>query len=289
MSSLQVIQTAASVAVISFLAACGGGGSDGTTTPVTPVTPVASVTAIGSASALSYGKSTVLNVTGTNLDQGIALLVPGCSSLIERAGSTATARSYTCVVTAATSLPVTATTTAGASLLAAALAVPDPQVTMVTSMGSFILELNPAKAPLSVNNFLKYTADGFYSNTLFHRVISNFVVQGGGFTTGPVAKTATYNPIKLESNNGLSNLRGTLAMARTNAADTATSQFYVNVVDNTALDYVSASAPGYAVFGKVVDGLAAVDLIKAVPTETRNGLASIPVADVLIFSALQTR
>ena len=269
-----------------LLAACGGGGSgSGGTVDVAP----ASVSAVSIDQPLRYGQPAVLKVTGISLDQGITLTAPGCSSLTEKAGSTSTTRSYNCQVAVASNLSIKTTNSAGVSLYSAALPVPDPQVTMVTSSGTLVLELNPAQAPLTVDNFLKYTGDGFYTNLLFHRVIAGFVIQGGGFTTGPVLKAATYAPIKLESNKGLSNLRGTLAMARTSVADSATSQFFINVVDNAGLDYASAASPGYAVFGKVVTDMAVVDAIRAVPTGTRNGLSDVPLTDVVIVSATQTR
>ena len=189
----------------------------------------------------------------------------------------------------ATALPVEVESGGGASLFTASIPVPDPQVSLVTSLGTVILELNPTKAPLSVNNFLKYTGDGFFANLLFHRVIPNFVIQAGGFTSGPVSKAATYGPIKLESNNGLSNLRGSLAMALTQVAGSATSEFYNDTVNNPALDFATASQPGYVVFGKVVDGRPVVDAIAAVLTGNRGGLQNVPVNDVLIISARQTR
>jgi cyclophilin family peptidyl-prolyl cis-trans isomerase len=246
------------------------------------------VSAISSTQALSYGKSAQINITGTHLDQPFALSAPGCATLVEVAGGSATAKSYTCQVNTASTLAVTASSALG-ELLAVSLAVPDPQVTVITSMGTIVLELNPAKAPLTVDNFLKYTGAGFYTNLLMHRVVANFVVQGGGFTVGDVAKATLYSPLKLESNNGLSNLRGTLGMARQNAPDTATSQFFINVADNLFLNYTSSAAPGYAVFGKVIDGMAVVDAMSLVPTGTRSSLLEIPLADVLITSALQTR
>ena len=163
---------------------------------------------------------------------------------------------------------------------------------MLTSKGTVVLELNPALAPLTVDNFLRYTNDGFYANLLFHRVISNFMIQGGGVTPTPKKQTATYAPIKLESNNGLSNVRGSLAMARTGEPDSATSEFFINVVDNLFLNYASAASPGYAVFGKVVQGLDVVDLIRAVPTGTRATdpkYPDFPLTDVVIQSVTQTR
>lgn len=139
------------------------------------------------------------------------------------------------------------------------------QVQINTNYGAFTVELYPDKAPVTVANFLRYVDEDYYSNTIFHRVISNFVVQGGGYTTSLLGK-ATHDPIALETNNGLSNWRGTLAMARTDAANSATSQFYVNTVDNLNLDYQSATSPGYAVFGHVVDGMDVVDAIESAHT-----------------------
>lgn len=247
------------------------------------------VGSISAQAALSYGKTATLEVVGSALDYGINLVAPGCSTLTELAGSSATQRQYSCKVNVATTLTVSANRTDGSTALSVALPVPDPQLTMVTSMGTIVLELNPAKAPITVNNFLRYANDGFYGNLLFHRVISTFMIQGGGFTTGMVQKATTYAPIKLESNNGLSNVRGTVAMARTNVADSATAQFFINVVDNLFLNYASTASPGYAVFGKVVQGMDVVDLIKVVPTTTRSGYQDVPVNDVLIQSVTQTR
>lgn len=155
------------------------------------------------------------------------------------------------------------------------------RVTMTTSKGVIELGLDATHAPVTVANFLKYVNDGFYSGTLFHRVISNFVVQGGGYVrsgSNLVEKTPTYSPIVLESNNGLSNVRGTLAMARTSVLNSATSQFYINVVDNTALNYPGVeNSSGYAVFGRVTAGMDVVDAIRVVATSS-----DVPVQDVTI-------
>jgi peptidyl-prolyl cis-trans isomerase A (cyclophilin A) len=177
----------------------------------------------------------------------------------------------------------------GKLVFATTLTVPKPQVSLVTSAGNMIFELDPAKAPVSVNNFLGYVRQGFYNNTLFHRVIAGFVVQGGGYTTGLVKKAGQAEPIALESQNGLSNLRGTLAMARTNAPNSATSEFYVNLVDNLFLDYRDSANPGYTVFGTVVQGLGVVDAIASQPTGTVSGTPNVPLSDVTITSAVQVR
>ncbi|MBC3831083.1 peptidylprolyl isomerase [Undibacterium amnicola] len=157
---------------------------------------------------------------------------------------------------------------------------PIPQVTISTSMGDILVELNPEKAPITVTNFLRYTDVGFYSNKIFHRVISNFMIQGGGFTTSLV-QSSTYAPIQLEVNKGLSNVRGSIAMARTNVFDSATAQFFINVEDNILLD---TNGGGYAVFGRVIAGMDIVDKIKVVPTTTYGGLENLPTTPVLIVS-----
>lgn len=164
----------------------------------------------------------------------------------------------------------------------------DPQVTLQTSLGSVVLALDPEAAPATVANLLAYADRGFYDGTLMHRVIPGFMAQGGGFTSGMVLKAGTYDPITLESANGLANLRGTIAMARTNVADSATSQFFINQVDNAFLNYSSPASPGYAVFGHVLSGLAVVDAMVAVPTATVNGSADVPVTDITIQTMRQT-
>jgi len=141
-------------------------------------------------------------------------------------------------------------------------------VILKTNMGDITLELDADKAPISVENFVQYVNDGFYDGTIFHRVINGFMIQGGGFTTD-MEKKETRAPIKNESDNGLSNAIGTISMARLPQPDTATAQFFINVGDNTRLDFVNAAGTpkwGYAVFGKVTDGMGVVDGIKSVPT-----------------------
>lgn len=142
-----------------------------------------------------------------------------------------------------------------------------PQVKLTTSLGEIVLKLNPEKAPLSVSNFLAYVKEGHYDGTIFHRVIPNFMAQGGGYTE-KFQQKPTHAPIRIEADNGLKNLRGTVAMARTNDPNSATSQFFINLVDNGFLDYKSSTVQGwgYAVFGEVVQGMDIVDKMAAVPT-----------------------
>ena len=152
-----------------------------------------------------------------------------------------------------------------------------------TTLGDFTIELFEKKAPLSVANFLKYVEDGFFDGTIFHRIVPGFVIQGGGFTED-MSQKDTQPPVKNEADNGLKNERGTLSMARTNDIHSATSQFFVNLVDNEFLDN-KAGNYGYAVFGKVTDGLDTIDKIAKVKTSRRRGHDDVPVEDVVIQSA----
>jgi peptidyl-prolyl cis-trans isomerase B (cyclophilin B) len=157
---------------------------------------------------------------------------------------------------------------------------PGTFVTMETSLGSIKLELDDEKAPISVANFLSYVEDHFFDGTIFHRVMSNFMIQGGGFEPGLKQKKAKA-PIKNEAPNGLSNARGTIAMARTSDLNSATAQFFINVVDNQGLD--DRRSP-YCVFGKVVEGMDVVDKIKNVSTGRRGMHENVPAQDVVIVS-----
>ncbi len=160
------------------------------------------------------------------------------------------------------------------------------RVKLVTSLGDVVLELDAVKAPKTTANFLAYVKSKHYDGTIFHRVISTFMIQGGGFDTS-MSKKSTNSPIQNEADNGLSNMRGTIAMARTSAPHSATAQFFINVVDNKFLDHKSKTSTGwgYAVFGKVVSGLDTVDKIKAVKTETKGAYQNVPVTTVEIKSA----
>jgi len=159
----------------------------------------------------------------------------------------------------------------------------DTHVLLTTSMGNIELELDNQKAPVSTKNFVDYVNSGFYNNTLFHRVIPGFMVQGGGFTTDMQQKP-TNAPIKNEADNGLLNKRGTISMARTADKDSATSQFFINVADNAFLDHGQRDF-GYAVFGKVVKGLDVADKISQLPTQNVGPYQNVPVKPVAILSA----
>jgi peptidyl-prolyl cis-trans isomerase B (cyclophilin B) len=161
---------------------------------------------------------------------------------------------------------------------------PATTVLIETSQGTIKAELDGDKAPVTVANFLAYVDDKFYDDTIFHRVIPDFMIQGGGFAPGLRQKT-TKPAIKNESGNGLTNKRGTLAMARTSVPDSATAQFFINLKDNTFLDRAKAQdGVGYCVFGKVTEGMDVVDKIKAVPTGRRGQHENVPTQDVVIQS-----
>jgi peptidyl-prolyl cis-trans isomerase A (cyclophilin A) len=174
-------------------------------------------------------------------------------------------------------------------VLSAAAAAPgaigaDPQVDMRTSMGTIRLELYPAKAPKTVENFLQYVRDGHYNGTIFHRVIPNFMIQGGGMTPN-MGQKPTRAPIPIESKNGLKNEVGTVAMARTADPNSATAQFFINVNANGFLDYPGQDGNGYTVFGKVVSGMDVVNKIAAVPTGSQGMHQNVPRQAVVIESA----
>lgn len=156
-----------------------------------------------------------------------------------------------------------------------------------TTKGDILIELYPEKAPKTVDNFLAYVKNGFYDGTIFHRIIPGFVVQGGGFDTN-FEKKPTMAPIVNEADNGLKNERGTLSMARTDDPDSATSQFFINLVDNDSLNPIPGRSAGYAVFGKVVEGMDVVDEMANVPTETRGRYADVPTEDIVINNAVVT-
>lgn len=177
----------------------------------------------------------------------------------------------------------TASAQTGATAPAVKAAEAPVQVLLKTSAGDIVLELNAEKAPKTVANFLGYVDDNFYNGTIFHRVIDGFMVQGGGFTPDFTQK-ATRSPIVLEADNGLKNDRGTVAMARTMVPNSATSQFFINVRDNASLNAKGAN-DGYAVFGKVVQGMDVVDKIRAVQTGRKGPHSDVPVETIEILSA----
>ena len=161
----------------------------------------------------------------------------------------------------------------------------NPVVVMETSAGSIKIELRADLTPITVENFLRYVDNGYYDGLIFHRVISGFMVQGGGFDPDMVQKS-TYDPIKNEADTGISNARGTIAMARTGVVDSATSQFFINLVNNERLDFQNSShyGYGYTAFGRVVEGMDIVDQIARVATVSQRGYQNVPLEPVVINS-----
>ncbi len=158
-----------------------------------------------------------------------------------------------------------------------------PKVAFETTLGSFTVELNQEQAPITVANFLKYVEDGSYKGTIFHRIIPGFMAQGGGFNQD-MQQIKTYAPIKNEGDNGLKNDRATIAMARTNIPDSATRQFYINLVDNDFLN-AAPSRPGYAVFGQVVEGFEVIQNMAKQPTTSVNRMRDVPETQIVITNA----
>ncbi|WP_211435365.1 peptidylprolyl isomerase [Chitinasiproducens palmae] len=181
---------------------------------------------------------------------------------------------------------MTVTALAGTSSSALAQAAPgaQPEVAFTTTMGEFRVALDPARAPKTVANFLSYVKSGQYDGTVFHRVIPGFMVQAGGYDAA-LNEKPTRAPIPIESQNGLKNSAGTLAMARTADPNSATAQFFINTVDNPNLDYPRPDGNGYAVFGKVVAGMDVIKRIEAVPTTRHGAMANVPTRQVVIEQA----
>ncbi|AKH20248.1 peptidylprolyl isomerase [Sedimenticola thiotaurini] len=158
-------------------------------------------------------------------------------------------------------------------------------ITLKTNHGDIVIELDEEKAPITSANFIQYVKDGFYNGTIFHRVINNFMIQGGGFEVGMKEK-GTRAPIENEAKNGLSNVTGSIAMARTMDPHSASAQFFINVADNKFLDYPGQDGWGYCVFGKVVEGMDVVNKMKNVDTTTKMGHQDVPVEDLIIEEAV---
>lgn len=173
---------------------------------------------------------------------------------------------------------------AAIALQTSAMAQNAPKVKFQTTQGEFVVELFPDKAPVTVQNFLQYVKDKHYDGTIFHRVIEGFMIQGGGFNA-TMAEKPTRAPIVLEARNGLRNDRGTIAMARTREANSATAQFFVNVVDNNNLNAPQPDGNGYAVFGKVVSGMETVDKIRNASTTNKGMFQNVPSTPIVINSA----
>jgi cyclophilin family peptidyl-prolyl cis-trans isomerase len=271
------------------LLGCGGGNDNGGVL-------VSQMTA----TAVQFNRNMSISVAGTGLDKGVKVAVDaGCGEVTESPGGSALSRSFTCKVNALGPKTIRAFTADNLEVARLQVSVPEPEVTMIlqgldASTSIFTVKLDPTQAPVTVTNFLDYVNAGFYRLTIFHRVVKDFVVQAGGYTagsTGPVIKNPTAAAIVLESKGSLRNVKGTIAMARTALPDSATSQFYINTVDNPSLDYKNEAEPGYAVFGSVISGMDVIDRLNAVPVrvDLLSGLTHLPVTNVTILAASQTK
>ena len=261
-----------------LLSACGGSSA-----------PSVTVSGI-QANQLKYGQAAQFTITGYSLDKDINISTQNCKGLALVAGGTDSSKSVTCTISAVGvgAVSLEAKLADGTVLKSASFDVPNPQVSMVTNLGTIVLELNPTAAPLSTDNYLQYVNSKFYDNTLIHRIVtaSIFVAQGGWLTPAPAVQAGQKAAIALEVNKGLSNLKGTIAMARSSELNSATSQYYFNLADNVALD---TSSGGYAVFGKVVSGVEVLDAMLNLKTITAYGLADFPASSVIVLTATQTK
>ena len=242
------------------------------------------------ATQLAYGQTAQFTLTGYSLDKDLNVSTKNCKGLALVSAASATSIAVTCTVGAVGAGAVTfeAKLADGTVIKSATFDVPNPQVTMVTNLGTLLLELNPTAAPLTSSNFLQYTNDKFYDNTIIHRIVTSgiFIAQGGWLTPTPSAQVGQRSPIVLEVGKGLSNVQGTIAMARTADLNSASSQFFFNLSDNTGLDTANG---GYAVFGKVISGKSVLDALAKAPTSTQYGLSDFPSQSVIIQSVKQTQ
>ena len=261
------------------LSGCGGGSS----------TSSLAVSDI-QVSQLKYGQLSQFTLTGNFSDNEINVSTKNCKGLALVAGGTTTSKSVTCTISSAGTgvVILEAKLADGTVLKSVSFDVPNPQVSLVTNLGAMVVELNPTATPLSTDNFLQYVNSKFYDNTIIHRIVTTgiFVAQGGWLSPAPAVQSGEKAAIALEVNKGLSNLKGTIAMARSAELNSATSQFYFNLADNVALD---TAGGGYAVFGKVVSGMEVLDALANVKTTTAYGLSDFPATSVTVLSAAQTK
>lgn len=281
----QVIRrTLACTAAALLVSACGGGG--GSTVSVTNLV----------ASGLAYGRTLTVSANGSGLSNGELTMTidsGSCTGLARTAGSNDAQAQFTCRIDSIGRITAVLRLGASAELARVSADVPTPlvsfSVTDGTRTGTVVVELDPIAAPLTSRNFIDYVITGFYNQTIIHRVLPGRIVQGGGYTADRIIKAPLFAPIPLESLNGLKNLRGTIAMARSDLPDSATSQFYFNAIDNPAFDADGAGS-GYAVFGRVTTGLDVIDVMSRVPLLTlSNEFSSIPATQITVTAVVQLR
>ena len=273
-----LLKPTTALALFCLLSACGGSNE---------FPPVITGVKVQSA---QYGKTATIYLGGKDLRSNLKVDTAGaCTNPTFASNSNTDTLVLNCAVVKTGDFALLVQTVEGVAIHSTTLNIPLPQVALITGKGSMTLELDPTLAPISTNNFLSYVNKGFYRGTLFHRVIPNFVIQGGGYATGMLKKADQSAPIQLESNKGLSNVRGSLAMARTYVPNSATSEFYINLVDNLSLDYKNVANPGYAVFGKVIQGMDVADAIAAEPTGVVGGFSDVPLSEIALSLALQIK
>jgi len=236
---------------------------------------------------LRLGQTSTFKFTGVNLGQDFQVSIANCTALTVLPGGSDLQQQVSCQPTKVGVLEVTPKNMAGVAMLVKSFDIPSPRVKISTNFGDMVVELNPVAAPITVSNYLKYVNANFYNGTLFHRLIPQFVVQGGWLTTEMFEKPGAGSAIVLESNNGLKNTRGSIGMARGTNPNSAATQFYFNLVDNPKLDYESDASPGYAVFGKIVEGLNVLDIMSQISTASLYGLENVPTSNLRINSAVQ--
>jgi len=287
---LKCISMGTALGITALVAACGGGLE----------ARITSVNAITADAPPTYDRLASFSVTGSNLGAGVMASASGCAGITVLSSSTATYAKLTCTPDRDGDIRVSVLDASGAILKTETFNVPKPLVKMVTSLGNLVIELEPAKAPVTVKNFLDYVQDGYFENTVFHRIYSSFVAQGGAFTYADssfLVKAPTRPPIALEKTalTGLSNLSKTIGMARTSMPDSATSQFYINLADNAFLDSQrSTDGNGYAVFGSVlttpeINSESTLAAMKAVQVMSNGAEISLPVNPPLISAMTRLR
>lgn len=296
---------------LALLSGCGGGGEKESVVPTVSSTSVRSLGTLGGGEGSgNYGEKVLITVNGSALDQGITVRSNGCTGITRLSSaptiSGASTAYYECTVSSAGNLLATVSRDVSGFVMAVATwTVPEPQVTLTvgngsSTLGDIVLTLKPAQVPVTVANFMEYVRSGFYVGTIFHRYSPNFVLQGGGYAaplspqdSSASVKEGTREPIVLEDAAGLSNLQWTVAMARTNAPNSATSQFFFNLVDNLFLNR-SPTARGYAVFAEITGGREVVTAMtqqpcSAFPPLGLSGGECLPAPNLVITAARQTR
>ncbi len=286
---------ALTIATLALLSACGGGNSSSGGTPTATVSAMV-------VSATKYASPATITINGTGLDSTLAVTSSVCTGMTLQSGSTSTSATYSCTVSGGLTGSVIAKSN-GTQVGSATLTVPAPVVRMVfnnglQAVGNIDITLAPDKAPKTVDNFLHYVNTSWYNNTIFHRVVAGFVVQGGGYApqitntdlTQATPKSGTFAPIAVEAT-GISNLKGTISMANANTSTntvTTTSQFFFNLGDNTNLD------GSYPAFGSITGGTTVLQTILAAPAQCVNNTSALtvdclPIPNVVVVSATQTQ